>query len=189
MTGLITRLAKRLGSSEEPVGQLGPDANSATSREAGIVIRPGKPGDVSALVPMIEAICALHQRWDPAKFGFVDHVASMYRKWLTAQARDARSVFLVAEADGRVVAFLIATVERTAPIYRLSEYGLIRDLWVDHGRRAQGIGRRMVRTAIDSFAAQGVTQLRLETAFANDTARAFFASLGFRISATEMLIE
>jgi ribosomal protein S18 acetylase RimI-like enzyme len=138
---------------------------------------------------MVEKICALHQRWDPAKFGFVDHVVSMYGKWLTAQAKDSRSVFLVAAADGRFVAFLIGTVERAVPICRPSEYGFVRDLWVEEDYRREGVGRKVMQAAIGRFGALGIAQIRLETAAANEPARAFFASCGFRPSATEMLIE
>ena len=64
------------------------DSNSSTPLAVSLDIRAGKPSDVPAILPMVEKICALHQGWDPAKFGFVDHVVSMYGKWLTAQAKD-----------------------------------------------------------------------------------------------------
>jgi ribosomal protein S18 acetylase RimI-like enzyme len=43
--------------------------------------------------------------------------------------------------------------------------------------------------AIEKFRDIGVTQVRLETAAANEAARKLFASVGFRVSATEMLVE
>src|SRR4051812_29412497 len=87
-------------------------------------IRPATINDVPAVLPMVEKICALHESWDPAKYGFVPGIAPMYRGWLANRADDSRSVFLVAEREAdQLVGFLVGTVEREIPIYRLKEYG------------------------------------------------------------------
>ena len=90
-----------------------------------MLIRPATPTDVPAVLPMVAAVCALHESWDAAKYGFVPNVEQRYQKWLIAQANSSRSVFLVAENNtlsgqqGQLVAFLVAIVEREIPIYRL----------------------------------------------------------------------
>jgi ribosomal protein S18 acetylase RimI-like enzyme len=156
-------------------------------------IRPAAPHDVPAVLPMVQRICAMHRAWDPAKYDFRPDPQEMYRQWLTNRATDPRSVFLVAphpsSATDQLVAFLVATVEREIPIYRLSEYGFIHDLWVEPDYRHEGLGRQLVMLAIERFAAIGVKQIRLDTAVANDAARSLFAACGFRLSAMEMLLE
>jgi ribosomal protein S18 acetylase RimI-like enzyme len=152
-------------------------------------IRPATPDDVDAVVPMVEKICALHRAWDAAKFGFVENVAAMYRGWLTSRAGDAQSVFLVAAAPQRLAGFLIGTVESSIPIYRIKQFGFIHDLWVEEDYRHEGIGRQLAIVAVERFAVMGVRQVRLDTAAANDAARALFTTCGFRPSATEMLLE
>jgi len=154
-----------------------------------VIIRPATPADVSAVIPMVAKIAALHEEWDPAKYGYRAGVPEMYRGWLTNRAGDRRSVFLVAEREGRLVAFLIATVEREIPIYRIEEFGFIHDLWVEPEYRNEGIARQMTMLAIEKFREIGVKQVRLDTHAKNDAARALFASCGFRPSVTEMLIE
>src|SRR4051812_44518608 len=96
-----------------------------------MTIRPAKAGDVGHVLPMVDKVCALHESWDPAKYSFKDQPGAMYQRWLTARANDPRSVFLVAEADGNIVGFLVGTVENEIPIYRLEEFGFIHDLWVE----------------------------------------------------------
>jgi len=152
-------------------------------------IRAAKAEDVPAVLPMVAKICALHEAWDPAKYGFLPHPEDRYRRWLTARAGDPRSVFLVAEREARIVAFLIGTVEEEIPIYRLKEFGFIHDLWVEEDYRHEGIARQMVMLAIERFKEMGVKQIRLDTAAANDPARKLFASCGFRTSIIEMLVE
>src|SRR5688500_13456500 len=157
-------------------------------------IRPATALDVPAVLPMVGKVCALHERWDPAKYGFREKPAEMYRRWLTARAVDPRAVFLVAERPAMLkevpflVGFLIGTVEREIPIYRLEEYGFIHDLWVEPTYRNEGIARQMVTLAIERFRAIGVSQIRLDTAAANDAARELFKRCGFRVSTIEMLL-
>jgi ribosomal protein S18 acetylase RimI-like enzyme len=151
-------------------------------------IRPARPEDVPQVLPMVAKICALHESWDPAKYGFLPNPEHRYSRWLTARADDPQSVFLVATQESRCIAFLIGTVEQEIPIYRLKEFGFIHDLWVEEEYRHEGVGRQMVMLAIERFKAIGVSQIRLDTAAANEPARKLFSSCGFRVSTTEMLM-
>ncbi len=158
-------------------------------------IRPATPDDVPAVLPMVSKIAALHEAWDPAKYGFLPEPAERYRGWLAARAGDARSVFLVAERPAmggepaKVVGFLIATIESEIPIYRLKQYGFIHDLWVEPEYRHEGLARQMVMLTAERFGEMGVEQIRLDTAAANEAARNLFSACGFRPSTMEMLIE
>lgn len=152
-------------------------------------IRPATPADVTAVLPMVAKICALHESWDAAKFGILPDPEKRYEKWLQRLATDNRSVFLVAENQGRLVAFLVATVEREIPIYRLQEYAVVHDLWVEPEYRQNGIAQQMIMQAIESFQQMEIQQIRLDTAAINEAARRLFASCGFKISTVEMLME
>jgi ribosomal protein S18 acetylase RimI-like enzyme len=152
-------------------------------------IRPATPQDVPAVLPMVAKIAALHQQWDSAKFGYKEHPEAMYRGWLSGRANDPRSVFLVADRDGKLVGFLVGTVEAEIPIYRLSEFGFIHDIWVEPEYRNEGVGRQLVMLAIETFRDMGVQQVRGDTAAANEPARGLLSSCGMRPSTTEMLIE
>lgn len=164
-----------------------------------MLIRPATPADVPSVLPMVAKICALHEAWDSAKYGFLPNPELRYEKWLSRIASSAsldappqrdRNIFLVAEAENKqVVAFLVATVEREIPIYRLQEYAFIHDLWVEEEYRQAGIAKAMVMQAIERFNSIGVKQIRLDTTVANEAARRLFSSCGFRVSTIEMLIE
>jgi ribosomal protein S18 acetylase RimI-like enzyme len=151
--------------------------------------RSATAADVAAVLPMVVKICALHENWDSAKYGFLPHPEERYRRWLTQRADDPRSVFLVAQQEDKIVAFLIGTVEMEIPIYRVKQFGFIHDLWVEEEYRHEGIGRQIVMLAIERFKSLGVEQVRLDTAAANEPARKLFASCGFRVGTMEMLIE
>ncbi len=166
----------------------------ATGSRAGLncdmVIRQATADDVSGVLPMVQAIAKLHEGWDPAKYGFLPDVARMYRSWMARQAADPRGVFLVAQHPSeKLVGFIIGTVEREIPIYRLAEFGFIHDIWMEPDYRNEGIARQLVMLAIERFREIGVKQVRCDTARPNDAARALFARCGFRPSTTEMLLE
>ena len=160
-----------------------------------IDIRQATARDVPAVLPMVEKIVALHARWDAAKYEPLPDPAGLYDRWLQGLARDPRSVFLVAERQGegsrppRLVGFVIGTVERTIPIYRLMEYGFLHDLWVEEEYRHEGVGRQLAMHAVERFREIGVEQVRLDTAACNDSARRLFEQCGFRPSSVEMLLD
>lgn len=154
-----------------------------------MLIRPAVAEDVPLVLPMVSRVCAMHEELDPAKYGFRPGVAEKYRSWLTARADDARSVFLVGEREeGKLIGFLIGTVEREMSIYRLEEFGFVHDLWVEEEYRHEGVGRQLVMEAVERFTRLGVKQIRLDVATANPAARALFETCGFRASVTEMLL-
>jgi ribosomal protein S18 acetylase RimI-like enzyme len=153
-------------------------------------VRPATPQDVPSVLPMVRKIASMHEHLDSAKYTFRADPGEMYRNWLRQRATDPRSVFLVAETDdAKRVAFLIGTVEDEIPIYRVEEIGFIHDLWVEEDYRHEGVARQLVMRAVERFGEIGVSQIRLDTAAANEAARRLFERCGFRTSVTEMLTQ
>lgn len=156
---------------------------------SGPVVRDATVVDIPAILPMVRAICSMHEKLDPARYAMLPNVVSMYESWLPQRIADRNSVVLVGEAGAKVVAFLVASVEASIPIYRLDRFGFIHDVWVDPDARGQSIGKALAVRAVEKFRAMGVKQIRLETATDNPSARALFASCGFRVATLDMLLE
>lgn len=156
-----------------------------------MLIRPAKQSDIPDVLPMVGKICALHETWDAAKYGFLPNPAQRYESWLGKLVNNDRSVFLVAEdqTNQKLAGFLVATIEREIPIYRLKEFAFVQDLWVEAEYRRSGVARQLVMQTIALFQKMGVEQIRLDTAAINESARKLFSECGFRPSVVEMLIE
>jgi ribosomal protein S18 acetylase RimI-like enzyme len=152
-------------------------------------VRPATPDDVPNVLPMVSAICQLHQSWDPARFTTIDQPEKMYESWLRGRATDARSVFLVAEHDGRLVGYVVCTVEKEIPIYATTEFGWVHDLWIDPTYRNEGLGTQLTMLVIERFTEMGIRQIRLQTARENEVGRKLFAACGFEVSTIDMLME
>ncbi len=139
---------------------------------------------------MVEKLVRFLAERDRAKYEPLERVGAMYDTWLRARAADPRSVFLVAERfSGQLVGFLIGAIEKEIPIYRLTEYGFIHDLWIEPDYRNEGLARQIVTLAVERFGAIGVGQVRLDVLVSNVPARSLFEACGFRPSVLEMLIE
>jgi GNAT superfamily N-acetyltransferase len=154
-----------------------------------MIFRAAKVEDVPQVQTLVASICAVHRKWDPTRFGFKDNPERIYHHWLIDRLHDPRSPFFVAEREGRIVAYIVGSVEHEIPIYVLSEVGWIHDLWVEEEYRNEGIARQLVMLSVELFKQNGVPQVRLQTAQANDVGRKLFESCGFRVSVQEMQLE
>ena len=155
-----------------------------------MTIREAIAGDAEAVAPMVVRCCAQHEAWDAAKYAVTDDLVREYRRWFGQISEDPRSFLLVAEDESRkIVGFLIAAVRREAPIYRLKEYALVQELWVEPGYEHTGVGREMILSAAATFGAMGITQMRAETAAANEPLRKLLESCGFRVCTIDLLME
>lgn len=108
------------------------------------------------------------------------NLAHRLRGWETALADPARPAWLVESADGLVG--LVALAPPSAPEFAAlpGPVGEIRHLYVAEAARRQGLGRRLLDTALDALAAQGCTTAELGVVRQNYAARLFYADHGGR---------
>jgi ribosomal protein S18 acetylase RimI-like enzyme len=152
-------------------------------------IRAATIDDIPRVLPMVRAICSLHQLHDPERFAVRPDVLERYAAWLPARIKDAKSIFLVAESGTTTLAgFLVGTVEPEVPIFWVPECGWIHDLWVEPAFRRKGVAHSLTTRAAEHFRNLGIAQVRLHTAHFNDASRALFTQAGFRPCVVEMLL-
>jgi len=154
-----------------------------------MTVREAIAGDAEAVGPLLLKCCAQHEAWDAAKYGLTENVIREYRRWFGQIAEDPRTFLLVAEDGKKVVGFLIAAVRREAPIYRLKEYALIQELWVEPEYHGTGVGRDLINAAAAMVRPLGITQMRAETAASNEPLRKMLESCGFRTCMVDLLLE
>src|SRR4051812_16863602 len=109
-------------------------------------IRPATVADVPIVATMVDKLAAVHEAWDAVRYDYKKDAGEMYRRWLNTRADDPKSLFLVAEHERRIsnvpnlVGFIVGTVDKPIPIYRVENFGFIHDLWVDEAYRNEGLG-------------------------------------------------
>jgi GNAT superfamily N-acetyltransferase len=100
-------------------------------------------------------------------------------------AEPARARLFVARLAGRVVA--MANVQIGISTAEGGEVLMVEDVVVAADLRGRGIGRAILRHALDWGAARGMTRATLLTDHDNQAAQAFYASMGFAPSAMRVL--
>ena len=93
------------------------------------------------------------------------------------QSLGPRSELFVAEAGGRIVGFQV--VEPFAAYTSTMDHVAIMGTYVHGEYRGQGIGKRLARASLDFCRAQGFEKIVIYVLVHNETARAYYGSLGF----------
>lgn len=153
------------------------------------VIRRATRADITAILRLTQKIYRFHARLDQPRFGVRRGLSTVYRRWLNRLLRDPRAIVLIAERRGRVVAYLVGSVEEEIPVYWQPECGWIHDLWVEPRLRGAGLAAQMTQLALAHFRALDQQQVRVQTWIGNKAAQRLFATAGFRDATLEMLVE
>jgi ribosomal protein S18 acetylase RimI-like enzyme len=142
------------------------EAPAATAQRAELTIRPARRGDLEAVIAIDTQVTGLEKR---------DYWRSVYRRY-GESANGAGTQFLVAEANGEVVGFVIGEVrdwEFGAP-----PCGWVFAIDVRPDARLAGIGTRLLESICASFRRAGVRKVRTMLASDNTLILSFFRSQG-----------
>ena len=86
-----------------------------------VTVRAARPDDVEAMVELIERYRAELERWQPHFWRKAAASASMSRMWFAHLVAAAdKATCLVAERDGDIAGFLIATPIPVPPVYAVA---------------------------------------------------------------------
>jgi GNAT superfamily N-acetyltransferase len=150
--------------------------------------RLGNAADFHALVPVMRK-CWLRQQAHDATYRLHPDADERFARWIGSLAQDPRAMMVVSEEQGTIVGFLVATVEKDAPIYLNQEFALVREWWVDPKYRGKGVGQALVDRAAVELARFKVMQLRIRTPERDGESRDALTWLGFRTASRELVLE
>jgi len=85
----------------------------------------------------------------------------------------------VADADGELIGFCYSYISQKPKYFKLDKFGFIGDLFVMEEYRRCGIGKTLVKDAIDFFAKNKIKQIELLVAVKNEGTIQFWESMGF----------
>jgi L-phenylalanine/L-methionine N-acetyltransferase len=136
-------------------------------------IREAEPGDAAALVALARAISREPERWLLSSSEWRAPAAE--RRYLRAVRRSPHAAVFVAEAPEGLVARLSVARDPHPASYHVADLGLM----VAAGHRRRGIGRALLRRAVEWARESDVTKLELHVFPDNEPAIALYESFGF----------
>jgi ribosomal protein S18 acetylase RimI-like enzyme len=154
-----------------------------------ITIRRATAADRDVLGRLGGALMRQHHASDPKRFLFVENPEAGYGRYLVSQLTDSDTLVMVAEESGAVLGYVYADIEETSWRDLRGPCGFVHDVVVDERARGRGIGRDLMRAAVEWMQSKGRPQVVLYTKTRNEHARHLFESLGFRPTMIEMTLD
>jgi GNAT superfamily N-acetyltransferase len=135
-----------------------------------IVIRRASVDDADAIAPLFDLYRTFYQQPpDPA----------LARRFIGERLQHEQSAILLAELDGKAVAF--TQLFPSFSSVRAARSWILNDLYVHASARRKGIARSLLQAAADFARADGAIRLELETDPDNRSAQALYRHMGWEL--------
>ena len=150
-------------------------------------LRQATEEDLDKIGPLWQALYA-HQ----AEHGMLLKLEDdAYQAWLQSMApflgRFANIV--VAEMDGKIVAFVAGRIRTLPPCFGSQTIGTISEVFVSAELRGGGIGRRLLNFAMEWFKEQGIDRVELQVVAGNPDGIRFYQQLGWHEELRQMVFD
>jgi ribosomal protein S18 acetylase RimI-like enzyme len=139
-----------------------------TETATGIRVRPADEMDISAIVGIDEKIGGQYR-------------PEVWERRIGYYLRRDPEASVVAEADGRVVGFMLGEV-RSGEFGIEETTGWVEHLGVDPGFRGKAVGRQMLDAMLEHFRRRGARSVQTLVDEEMGEIRSFFSALGFQPS-------
>jgi ribosomal protein S18 acetylase RimI-like enzyme len=154
-----------------------------------VTVRAAEARDMPAIADLAGKLVRQHFAFDAQRFMLIPNVEAGYARFFNSQLASPETLILAAELDGAVIGYAYARLEPKDWNNLLDACGALHDIFVAESARRQGVARRLLEAVRDRLKAKGAPRVVLHTASKNQSARAFFAALGFRETMIELTSE
>jgi ribosomal protein S18 acetylase RimI-like enzyme len=142
-------------------------------------IRTATTADLGIIGELWKALMDFHRKRDEHFARSVDG-HEKFKEFIAGQMSSGASCVLVAEQEGNVAGYCLATLAQHPPVFAERDHGHIWDLAVTESCRGRGLGEKMYRTVEKWFAERGVHRIETRVAVTNEISSAFWKEIGFR---------
>jgi len=144
------------------------------------MIRPTKPGDTSAILPIFLSVLHAHADTAPTHFKQSSDATSL-SSWLTGILSDPRAISLVAVEGDTILGYLFGLEIRKeeSPIRPPMHYLSLEHVAVLPTHRLRGIATALVAALLSEAKARNISRIALDVWSFNRPAQRFFARHGF----------
>jgi GNAT superfamily N-acetyltransferase len=144
-----------------------------------VQIRKLHEGDVDGICALWHEFAQLREGQTQSKI-LNEDAADYFFGYATGLLHRKDTLTMVADHEGRVVGYLIATKQRRPPIYHHTKVAYLSDAYVTEGFRRQGILKRFIEEVHKWAHQEGITAVDVQLFQGNQTAIEVYRKLGFR---------
>ena len=146
----------------------------------GVIIRDGRVKDSGKALPVWYEFMEYHMRISAMDFEMLNNAGENWRKFFEKNVRSRIRKAIVAECDGRIVGFLLGTIEKRPPVFAQSLQAYVDSIGVLESYKNQGIGT-MLMNAFEKWARKmGMPFIMLNVVTENSSAIHLYEKLGYR---------
>jgi GNAT superfamily N-acetyltransferase len=133
----------------------------------------------------IDGICALWKEFASLREGLThskilnEDAADYFFGYATGLVSRKDTLTLVAEAEGRLVGYLISNKQRRPPIYRHTKVAYLSDAFVSEGYRGKGVLKHFMADLQKWCMSEGITAIDVQLFEQNKDAQVIYRKLGF----------
>ena len=103
-----------------------------------------------------------------------------FRSYIAECIGDSGHMVAIAARDKQQVGYIHAGIEKRPPVMEPAAHGVIQECFVAEAVRRQGVGRRLVKEAMNWFRERETAHVIVKYTLANPVSGRFWHALGFR---------
>ncbi|HII40036.1 MAG TPA: GNAT family N-acetyltransferase [Thermoplasmata archaeon] len=149
-------------------------------------IRSGKMEDLPQLVRLWRELIGFDESLGGQDFRLAAGAPEQWERHLRSYVGKRRRAAFVAEVEGAMVGFLLASLERPPGIFMEREYGHVAAVYVQEPYRGKGVGHALVAGGLGWFGERRVSRVRVATDSKNALGVEFWKRLGFQTAVLAM---
>ncbi len=142
-------------------------------------VRPATGADLPALLHLWRELIGFDEALGGQDFRLARGSETAWETHLRGHIGKKTGAAFIGESQGRMVAFLLASLDRPAGIFMEREYGVISAVYVQEAQRGRGMGSALVETAMAWFDEKRVSRVRVTTDTKNSLGVEFWKHRGF----------
>lgn len=143
-------------------------------------MRRAMPADRDAIGRLWQELMEFHAHLDPGGFTPRPDALPVWLEWLDKLLAAGDAAVFVAEVEGQPVGYIIGGTAEKPPVYPDRRYGVVHDTCVTADWRRRGVGQWLFKALLEWFREQGLSEVRVGAAAANQVSNVFWQAMGFR---------
>ena len=143
-----------------------------------VTIRKATMKDIPSVLKLWMKLMEFHHTLS-IHFELANDAEIVWESYIREQLDEQNFLLIVAEVSGNIIGFSLVSIQSNIPVFKIKEYGVIYDFFVEEAFRRRGIGRKIFAFARKWFEQKGVENLQVSAAHNNPIAQGFWHAMGF----------